>query len=205
MSCVFIQVYYQGESNNLSGFVLNGGMFLLPSYYQQVREESIIFAGLSLIPQGVGMLLSRSWAGKLFDRIGARVVVIASLAVTMVDTVPFVFANANTNQILLIVALLIRGAGLGGLLIPIMSSAYIGLAKNQVPDASITTKIFQTVGDAFGSATLVTIVQQQLSGSTTSNTQTVASAYNVTFLWTIAFAAISIIPGILLPKHNTNL
>jgi EmrB/QacA subfamily drug resistance transporter len=182
----------------LSGIITNGAMLLLPLYYQQVRGESVLFAGLWLIPQGVGMLLTRSLVGRLTDRIGSRMIVTISLVVTVVGTLPFAFAGSNTNQILLAVALLIRGAGLGGLIIPIMASAYMGLSRNQVPDASIATRILMTIGGAFGSAILATIVQYKLSSSYISNIQTVTSAYNVAFLWSIGFTMISILPALLL-------
>lgn len=183
----------------LSGIATNGAMLLLPLFYQQVRGDSILYTGLLLIPQGVGMLLTRSMIGTLVDRIGSRTIVMVSLLVTIVGTIPFAFADSNTNQMILAVALLIRGAGLGGLVIPIMASAYMGLRHEQVSDASITTRILQTIGGAFGSAVLATIVQHQLSSSYVSNIQTVASAYNVSFWWSIGFTAIAIIPTLLLP------
>jgi len=165
----------------LSGIIMNGAMLLLPLYYQQVRGESVLFAGLLLIPQGAGMLLTRSWIGRLVDRIGSRIIVVISLIVTAIGTLPFAFATLNTNQILLIAALFLRGAGLGGLLIPIMASAYIGLNRDQIPHASVATRILLTIGGAFGSAILATIVENQLSYSSVSGTQTVVSAYNVAF------------------------
>lgn len=183
----------------VSGIVTNGAMLLLPLYYQQVRGESIFFTGLLLIPQGVGMLLTRSRIGILSDRIGSRLIVMISLVVTMLGTLPFAFAGPDTNQVLLAAALLIRGAGLGGLLIPITASAYMGLSRDQVPDASTTTRILQTIGGAFGSALLATIVQHQLSSSKISNIQNVANAYNVAFWWAIGFTVIAIIPALLLP------
>ena len=186
----------------LSGIITNGAMLLLPLYYQQVRGESVLFAGLLLIPQGVGMLLTRSWVGRLTDRIGSRMIVVISLVVTMVGTLPFAFAGSDTNQVLLAVALLIRGAGLGGLLIPIMASAYRGLSRDQVPHASIATRILSTIGGAFGSAILATIVQHQLSSRSVSGIQTVASAYNVAFWWSIGFTVIAIIPALLLPMRK---
>lgn len=100
------------------------------------------------------------------------------------------------------VALLLRGAGLGGLLIPITASAYMGLARDKVPDASIATRILQTIGGAFGSAILATIVQHQLSSSNVSNIQNVAGAYNVAFWWAIGFTVIAIIPALLLPVRK---
>lgn len=187
----------------LSGIISNGAMLLLPLYYQYVRGESVLFAGLLLIPQGVGMLLTRSWVGSLADRIGSRMIVVISLVVTIVGTLPFAFASSDTNQVLLAAALVIRGAGLGGVFIPIMASAYRGLNRDQVPDASIATRILSTIGGAFGSAILATIVQHQLSSSHVSNIQTVASAYNVAFWWSIGFTVIAIIPALLLPMRKS--
>jgi EmrB/QacA subfamily drug resistance transporter len=186
----------------LSGIITNGAMLLLPLYYQQVRGESVLFAGLLLIPQGVGMLLTRSWLGGLTDRIGSRMIVMISLVVTVAGTLPFAFAGTNTNQVLLAAALLIRGSGLGGLLIPIMASAYLGLRRDQVPHASIATRILQTIGGAFGSAILATIVQHQLSNSPVSDIQMVAGAYNVAFWWSIGFTVIAIIPALLLSMRK---
>ena len=51
-----------------SGFSLYGAMLLLPLYYQEVRGASALTAGLMLVPQGVGTLLSRGLAGRLTDR-----------------------------------------------------------------------------------------------------------------------------------------
>ncbi|MCL6457481.1 MAG: DHA2 family efflux MFS transporter permease subunit, partial [Gorillibacterium sp.] len=73
----------------ISGMVLNGALLLIPLYYQQVRGESVLNTGLLLIPQGVGMLLTRSWIGGLADRMGSRIIVIISLAVTIIATLPF--------------------------------------------------------------------------------------------------------------------
>jgi EmrB/QacA subfamily drug resistance transporter len=185
----------------LTGIVTNGAMLLLPLYYQQVRGQNALYAGLWLIPQGVGMLLTRSWIGRLADRNGSRYIVLVSLVVTMVGTLPFAFAGAGTSQVLLAASLLIRGAGLGGLLIPIMASAYIGLSREQVPHASITTRILQTIGGAFGSGILATVVQHQISSPRVSGVNGIAGAYNVAFWWSIGFAVIAAIPALLLSKR----
>ncbi|CAH1217558.1 Fatty acid resistance protein FarB [Paenibacillus auburnensis] len=184
----------------LGGMVMNGALLLLPLYYQQVRGESVLFTGILLIPQGIGMLLTRSWIGGLSDRIGSRLIVILSLAFTIVSTLPFAFAGPDTNQILLAAALVLRGAALNGLLIPVMVSAYVGLRKDQVADASIALRIFQTIGGAFGAAILATVISHQLPSHAASGALTVAGAYNVAFWWSIGFAVVSFLPALLLPK-----
>ena len=60
-----------------------------------------------------------------------------------------------------------------------------------------------TIGGAFGSAIFATIVQHQLSGSYLSNIQTVTSAYNVAFWWSIGFTVIAVIPALLLAMSKS--
>jgi EmrB/QacA subfamily drug resistance transporter len=180
----------------LSGIISTGAMLILPLFYQQVRGESVLYAGLLLIPQGLGLLVSRTQFVKLMDRIGSRPVVLTSIIMIVVGTLPFVFADANTGQVLLAVALFVRGAGLGGILIPIMTSAYVGLDKKQIPDASTATRILMTIGGAFGSAILATVLESQLT------VQAVANAYNVAFGWSIGFTVLAIIPALLLSTRE---
>jgi EmrB/QacA subfamily drug resistance transporter len=186
----------------LSGMVMNGALLLLPLYYEQVRGESVLMTGLLLIPQGVGMLLTRSWIGGLSDRIGSRNIVLVSLAVTLAASIPFAFAGIETNHILLGVAQLVRGAALNGILIPIMVSAYEGLRKEQIPHASISTRIFQTIGGAFGSAILATVIGQQVTSIRAVSLTSLASAYQVAFWWSVGFAAASILPAMFLSNRK---
>lgn len=182
----------------LCGIITNGAMLMLPLYYQEVRGANALYAGLWLLPQGIGMLLTRSWAGKVADRDGSRNIVLLSLAGIAIGTLPFAFAGTNTNYILLSIALLIRGAGLGGLLIAIMASAYVGLQREQVPHASTATRIFQTIGGAFGSAILATVAQQQMAGRADSDLHAIAHSFNVSFWWAIGFTAVAAIPTLFL-------
>lgn len=181
-----------------SGIITNGAMLMLPLYYQEVRGASALYAGLWLIPQGVGMLLTRSWAGKMADRDGSRNIVLFSLAAVAIGTLPFAFAGADTNYILLSIALLVRGAGLGGLFIAIMMSSYIGLPKEQIPHASIATRIFQTIGGAFGSAILASVVQNQMAGHANTDLSATARAFNISFWWSIGFTVVAVIPTLFL-------
>jgi len=185
-----------------SGIITNGALLMLPLYYQEVHGASALYAGLWMIPQGIGMLLTRSWAGKTADRDGSRNIVLMSLAAIAVGTLPFAFAGTETNYILLSIALLVRGAGLGGLFIAIMMSAYIGLPAEQVSHASIATRIFQTVGGAFGSAILATVAQQQMSGHAETDLRAVSNAFNVSFWWSIGFTVVAVIPTLFLTMRQ---
>ena len=52
-----------------------GSSLLFPLYFQQVRGESALDAGLLIAPQGIGAMITMPIAGMLADRIGPGKVV----------------------------------------------------------------------------------------------------------------------------------
>lgn len=181
----------------LAGFATNGPMLLFPMFFQNVRGLSVITSALWLIPQGVGMLVTRSLIGKMTDRIGARFVVLPSIAVTIMGTLPFVFFDMGSSQWLIWIILLLRGIGVGGVTIPVMSDSYVGLEKNQVAQASVSTRIIQNIGAAFGSAMLATVVSNAMNGKA-ATAATISTAYHAGFITSLIFMAISILPALFL-------
>ena len=186
----------------LSGFGVYGALLLLPLYYQQVRGQSALYAGLLLAPQGVGMLLSRSKAGSLTDRIGARPIVLVGVLLTMAGTVAYTQVGVHTNEILLGLSLVVRGAGLGAVTIPVMAAAYLGLRPEQIPHASSVTRIAQQLGGAFGTAVLAMILATQLHTHQAAGLAGQATAFANTFWWSLGFTAIAIIPALALPRQH---
>ena len=186
----------------LAGFGVFGALLLLPLYYQQIRGQSPLQAGLLLAPQGVGMLLTRSTAGKLTDRIGARPIVLVGVALTAAGTIAYTQVGVHTNEILLALSLVVRGAGLGAVTIPIMATAYLGLTPNQVPHASTVTRISQQIGGAFGTAILAMILTTQLHAHRASGLPGQASAFGTAFWWSLGFTAIAIVPALALPRQR---
>ncbi len=184
----------------LLGLTTFGGMLLLPLYFQQVRGDSVLIAGLLLIPQGIGMLLTRSLAGKLTDTFGSRWVVFLSIILITLGTIPFIFSNADSSIISISLALILRGTGLGGVVVSIMTSVYIGLSKEDVPHASSMTRILQQIGGAFGASVLAIILQSQLSSLNTMDITAQNTAFNVAFMWTTIFTVISLLFVLLLPN-----
>ncbi|MFE9100655.1 MFS transporter [Actinomadura geliboluensis] len=99
-------------------FAASDGMFLLPLYYQHLRDESVLQARLLLIPQRGGALVSRFVIGTLVDRFGARAVTIAGFLLAALATAPSPLAGPATNLGWLGTALFLHGLGIGAVLIP---------------------------------------------------------------------------------------
>ena len=183
----------------LSGASLYGSMLLLPLYFQIVRGTDPLAAALLLIPQGVGALLSRTLAGKLTDSMGARVVAIAGFAVMGAATIPFALADAATDNWWLMAVLLVRGFGMGAVMIPVMSVAYVGLDRAEVPDASIITRIAQQTGGAFGTALLAVILESATDGAQT--VDGLARGFHIAFWWAVGFTVVAILVCRFLPAR----
>jgi EmrB/QacA subfamily drug resistance transporter len=178
-----------------SGFSLYGAMLLLPLYYQEVRGASALTAGLMLVPQGVGTLLSRGLAGRLTDRIGGRLVAVAGFAIVAAATVPFALAGLHTNAWLLSLCLVVRGFGLGAVTIPVMAVAFLGLDKEQIAHSSVITRTVQQVGGSFGTAVLAVI----LSGAVTAHHGNLVTGFDQAFWWATGFSAVAVLLSFWLP------
>jgi EmrB/QacA subfamily drug resistance transporter len=188
----------------ISGLSSYAGMLLLPLYYQQVRGQGALASGLLLIPQGVGMLMTRSLAGKLTDTIGSRWVVFVGTILTLLGTLPFALGAADISEVLLAISLIVRGGGLGGLMLPIMATAYEGLAKELIPHASSATRILQQIGGAFGASVFAVILQNQINTQPVHNITTLNTAFNHTFMWSVGFTIVSLVFIIFLPHKKTS-
>jgi EmrB/QacA subfamily drug resistance transporter len=178
-----------------SGFALYGAMLLLPLFYQEARGTTALGAGVMLIPQGVGALLSRGVAGKLTDRIGGRPIAIVGFVIVALATVPFAYAGTGTSSWLLAGWLLVRGFGLGTVTIPVMAVAYQGLGKAEIAQSSVLTRISQQIGGSFGTAVLAVILESAVAAHHGSG----VAAFHVAFWWSVGFSGIAAVLAVWLP------
>jgi MFS family permease len=88
-----------------------------------------------------GALASRFVVGKLVEWFGARAVTIASFLLAAVATVPFALAGPGTSLWWLGAVLLVRGLGVGAVLIPPMSVAYQNIQPTGIQHAIMNTRI----------------------------------------------------------------
>ncbi|MCP1186007.1 MDR family MFS transporter [Paenibacillus sp. 1781tsa1] len=186
----------------LTNAAIMGPMFILPLYFQNFRHFTATEAALALIPQGVGMLVTRPLIGVLIDKIGAKYVVMVSLVVALVGSVPLIFITDKTSMTWISIILFIRGASVGGISLPLTSDAYTGLESKQLPEAGVGINIIENLGSSFGSAVIATVVAATLQGlhPTIANN---LKGYHSAFLLSAIALAVIFIPSLFLTNKKS--
>src|SRR3954468_22494919 len=198
------------------GVSLFGAMLILPLYYQIVRGESALGAGLLLAPQGVGAAMAMPIAGRLTDRLGAGRIVPFGVIVAVIGTAAYTQLTADTSFALLGVALWVRGIGLGMTMMPSMAAAYQTLERAAVPRATSAINIIRTVGGSLGTAVLTVVLERRIvanvpaatgelgglrGGDVSQVADSLATAFGQTFWWAVGLTAIALIPAMFLPRR----
>ncbi len=189
----------------LSTVVLFGSMALLPLYYQQVRGQDALHAGLLLIPFGVGMGLSLVVSGRLADRVAPRGIAVAGLVLAGLGTLAYTRIDLHTSFVVIGAAQLLNGAGVGAVIVPMTAAAMRMVPPAAIPRASTAVRIFQQLGGSFGSALLFVVLQRQIAGHTSGvrpDATAVAQAFGHTFWWSAAFSALALVPALLLTRDR---
>jgi EmrB/QacA subfamily drug resistance transporter len=187
------------------GMGLSGALFVLPLYYQGAGGLSPLDAGLLMAPQGIGAAIMMPFAGRLTDRRGPGRVVMSGIALAVAGTLPF--ALAGTPDALLVLALVVRGVGLGAATMPAMAGAYASLEEDAVARAASVLNVMKRVGGSVGVALLAVVLERRLPGSAGAvrdrpgTGSVVAGAFSVTFWWVLGFSAIALVPAAFLPRR----
>jgi EmrB/QacA subfamily drug resistance transporter len=200
-----------------------GAMLLLPTYFLLVRGETALHAGLLMVPQGVGAMLTMPMAGKFADKSGARAIVLPGMVAIVVGIVEFTQVTATTPYWQLLIALFVMGLGMGATMMPITSAALQALQVKDMAKASTATNIIQQTAGAIGSAVLSTVLAALLAGKfgvPTNQGQVAATlaiknpatqhaaaglaadSFSTTFVWALVLLVLCIIPAAFLPRRK---
>jgi MFS family permease len=178
------------------GLSIFAAMLLLPLYYQQARGQSAPEAGLALAPQGLGTMLARAVVGRLTHKIGPRPIVLVGMVLATLGTTPYAQVGSDTSTLALATSLIVRGAGLGAVIVPAMTAGYRDLRPELIPRATSATRIFQQVGASFRTAVLGVILQHQASTHAAAGPAGRATAFGNTVWWAVGFTALACIPAL---------
>jgi len=179
-----------------------GASLLFPLYFQQVRGETALTAGLLLAPQGLGAMLTMPPAGILADRIGPGKVVLVGITTIIVGMGMFTQVSADTSYLYTSAGLFIMGLGMGATMMPVMSAALATLTDHNIARGSTLMNIVQQVAASTGTAVFSMLLTNQVKALVPGDLAGLGSAYAAVFTVATILVACCLIPALLLPRKK---
>jgi EmrB/QacA subfamily drug resistance transporter len=201
----------------LFAIAMFGSLLLVPLYYQTVRGDSALQAGLLLAPQGIGAMITMPIAGKLTDRVGPTKLAAYGIPLAAIGMAPFAFVTADTSYVLLCASSFVLGLGMGLSMMPTMTAAMQAVPPQAIARTSTAMNIIRQSGASIGTAILSVILSSAIvdhlsaSGATSGGFDSLhelsaaqrvavagplADAFASTFVWAVALLALAFLPAL---------
>ncbi len=145
---------------SLAAFLF-GSLFLLPFFFENVQGHSPLTAGEILISQGIASAVGTVIAGRFYNRVGPRILVIIGLAAVTLGTIGFTRLDVSTTGASLQIWLILRGLGLGLANTPLQTLVLSVVPNRAMARASSLVTVTRQVFGALGVSVLSTLLAQQ--------------------------------------------
>ncbi|UXS21887.1 MDR family MFS transporter [Staphylococcus delphini] len=137
-----------------------GTMTMLPIYMQSMRGMSPLQSGLTLLPGGLVMGLLAPINGRLYDKIGGRVLAVAGMTFIFIGAVMISFLNETSPLWYIILSFVILTFGNSGIMVPMTTEAMNALPKSLIPHGAAMNNTLRQISAAIGTGLLVTVMSQ---------------------------------------------
>jgi len=135
----------------LTGLAYFGNFFYLPIYFQSILRFSPLVSGALILPVVITTSIASIASGQYMTRIGSYMhCILAGFLLWTIGNGLTLLFDRSTNLGVLIVALIVEGAGIGLTLQPTLVGMY---ANSRTEDRAVTTGLrnfIRTIGGAFG-------------------------------------------------------
>ncbi len=177
-----------------------GGLLLVPTYFQNIRGETALMAGILVAPQGIGAMLTMPIAGNLSDRLPVGRIVPVGIVLIVVGMFGFTQVDENTSYGVLIAMLVVMGLGMGGTMMPLFTSALKTLKAHEVARGSTLLNITQQIASSVGVALMSVILTAHLNDARSPHEA--ATSYADTFWVAWVLVVLTLVPAFMLPRKK---
>jgi DHA2 family multidrug resistance protein len=146
----------------VTGTILVSSSSLMAPWLQNLANYPVETAGLIMAPRGIGTMAAMLFGGRLSNRMDPRILMaggILALSWSMWDMTAW---TPDVSQWQIIVTIVIQGAGLGFIFLPLQVLAFATLAPQYRTDGASLFSLFRNIGAAIG----VSVTSAMLSHNT---------------------------------------
>lgn len=141
-----------------SFMALMGAMILLPMFLQEVRQLSTLQAGLVLMPGGIVMGVLGPVVGRIYDRVGARALVVPGAAGVALGLAIMAWSTTSAPWWMFLVAHVVMSVSLAFVFTPVFAFGLGQLPPHLYEHGSAFLGTIQQVAAGAGTALVVTVM-----------------------------------------------
>ncbi|WP_102348596.1 DHA2 family efflux MFS transporter permease subunit [Bacillus sp. Marseille-P3661] len=131
---------------------------LIPLFMQDMREFTAFEAGLALLPGALITGLMSPIIGRIFDKIGARWLVMIGSSILVIASFAFIIVDIQTSFTYITIMYSVRMFGLAMVLMPIQTAALNQLPSKLIPHGAAMDNTMRMIASSVGTAVLVTVM-----------------------------------------------
>jgi DHA2 family multidrug resistance protein len=147
----------------VSVLALFGAEFLLPLYLQSLRGKTALETGVIVLPLAIASGIIAPFAGKLYDKFGARPLMVVGFGLLLINTWQFAQLDATTPIAWILFLLVLRGIALGLTVQTTLVASLSVVPGPEIARASSLSNATRQVVQSIGVAVLATVLTTTLS------------------------------------------
>lgn len=166
--------------------VITGGMtvvvFFLPIFLQLVRGEGALQAGWVMMPWGVASALVMPLAGRIYDRIDAKVPTLVGMMLLALSTWLLSGVSLTTPDQTIALWTVVFGIGMGLAMMPAMTAGMSVVPRLGVGRAAAMSNVVRRASGSFGIALLTVVLDNAIVSAGASLHAVNSVAYHAAFV-----------------------
>ena len=140
--------------------VLYASIAILPQFLQSMMGYTAFLSGYSMMPRGLGSLLSMVIVANISNKISNRLMVVIGLSLIGTGGLVLGFLNLQIASINIMIPNFLMGMGMGLAMIPIINLSVDTLRNDQMTNASGIQNLLKTIGGAIGTSLVATMLSR---------------------------------------------
>lgn len=174
------------------GIILSA-MYLMPQFIQNAMMLPVAMTGIIMLPGGIVNALVSAFAGRMYDRMGAKLLARLGFVIAMIGVLMFCFADAKSSLAYVIAAHVVLMIGCPLAMSPSQTHALNALAGPESADGSTIMNTLQQIVGAIATALATSFLAMGQAASSGSESLRFTSGVRYGF----CFTAVLVIAGLI--------
>lgn len=139
------------------GLGMYGSMVMQPLLLEDLLHYPSLTTGLAMAPRGIISAISMVVVGRLITRISPRVLITTGIVLSSIGTWAMSRYNLSIDEWAVVWPVLVQGAGLGMIYVPLSTVAFATLPKESASEAAGLFSLMRTMGSSIGISLVTTV------------------------------------------------